>query len=138
MERQSIHTKINALIAIAVILFLSLIVIPRLLAAGQKAKENNLKIFLYNMRDAIQIYQDDMDDYPAKLDHIAITKAPPKGALGGQGIVLDEQGFQGPYLKEIPHDPFMGDVVWDYTPETGEVHSNSKLVALDGSTYSSW
>lgn len=133
-------TLIEMLIVIVVIAILALIVIPRLLGAGRKAKEATLRGDLHQLRNAIQQFEADMGDYPASLDQLVATTAPT--GQGGGGLDLDPEGYQGPYLRtpdgELPVDPFTGDNDWDYTPTTGEVHSSSTLTALDGTAYSAW
>ena len=133
-------TLIEMLIVIVVIAILALIVIPRLLGAGRKAKEATLKGNLHQLRNSIQQFEADMGDYPAALTQIVATTAP--SGNGGTGVALDSQGYQGPYLVtpdgNLPDDPFTGAGDWTYTPATGAVHSASTLTALDGTAYSSW
>lgn len=133
-------TLIEMLIVIVVIAILALIVIPRLLGAGRKAKEATLKGDLHQLRNAIQQFEADLGDYPLTLDQLVATTAP--SGQGGQGLDLDSEGYQGPYLRTpdggLPKDPFTGAADWSYTPATGEVHSASTLTALDGTAYSAW
>lgn len=133
-------TLIEMLIVIVVIAILALIVIPRLLGAGRKAKEAALKGDLHMLRNAIQQFEADMGDYPATLDQLVATTAPT--GTGGNGLDLDPEGYQGPYLKtadgNLPVDPFTGAADWDYTETDGQVHSASTLSALDGTSYSAW
>ncbi|NIM04138.1 MAG: prepilin-type N-terminal cleavage/methylation domain-containing protein [Armatimonadetes bacterium] len=133
-------TLIEMLIVIVVIAILALIVIPRLLGAGRKAKEATLKGDLHQLRNAIQQFEADMGDYPAALNQLVATTAP--SGTGGTGIDLDSQGYQGPYLRTpdggLPKDPFTAAADWTYTATTGDVHSASTLTALDGTSYSAW
>jgi len=133
-------TLIEMLIVIVVIAILALIVIPRLLGAGRKAKEATLKGDLHQIRNAIQQFEADMGDYPADIDDLVATTAPT--GTGGQGLDLDEEGYQGPYLRtpdgNLPVDPFTGAGDWDYDAPTGDVHSASTLNSLAGDAYSTW
>ena len=134
-------TLIEMLIVIVVIAILALIVIPRLLGAGRKAKEATLKGDLHQLRNSIQQFEADMGDYPADLDQLVATSAPT--GQGGGGLDLDSAGYQGPYMRtpdgNLPKDPFTAaSDTWDYTAATGEVHSGSTLTALDSTAYSSW
>ena len=132
-------TLIEMLIVIVVIAILALIVIPRLLGAGRKAKEAALKGDLHQIRNAIQQFEADLGDYPAALNDLVATAAPT--GVGGNNISLDPAGWQGPYLKTpdgaMPLDPFGGQP-WTYDAATGNVHSASTLTALDSTAYSSW
>jgi general secretion pathway protein G len=134
-------TLIEMLIVIVVIAILALIVIPRLLGAGRKAKEASLKGDLHMLRNAIQQFEADLGDNPADLDQLVATTAP--SGAGGNGLDLDPQGYQGPYLKTadgaLPVDPFTGSADWTYDAAAGQVHSASTLNALDGTTaYNEW
>ena len=139
-RRHKGFTLIEMLIVIVVIAILALIVIPRLLGAGRKAKEAALRGDLHQLRNAIQQFEADCGDYP--LDENDLQTAPAAGSNGGSGISLDVSGWQGPYLRtpdgNLPVDPFTTLVDWTYTPATGEIHSSSTLTALDGTAYSAW
>lgn len=136
-------TLIEMLIVIVVIAILALIVIPRLLGAGRKAKEASLKGDLHMLRNAIQQFEADTGGYPSDLDDLQLARAsaPTSGVDdAGNAVSLDATAYQGPYLKTpdgaIPADPFTGAVDWTYS--NGEVHSSSTLTALDGSDYADW
>jgi general secretion pathway protein G len=137
-------TLIEMLIVIVVIAILALIVIPRLLGAGRKAKEATLRGDLHQLRNAIQQFEADMGDYPLTLDQLVAAKGSPPSGNGGSGVALDSNGYQGPYLRTpdggLPKDPFTNAADWSYAdPATGEVHSASTMGALDGvTTYDSW
>ena len=136
-------TLIEMLIVIVVIAILALIVIPRLLGAGRKAKEASLKGDLHQLRNAIQQFEADCGDYPLALQDL-IDK-PAAGTQGGQDIDIDETAWQGPYLRTadggLPKDPFQDQTLaadWGYDPPTGDVNSNSTLTAINGEAYSDW
>jgi len=136
-------TLIEMLIVIVVIAILALIVIPRLLGAGRKAKEATLRGDLHQIRNAIQQFEADMGDYPADIDDLMSAKPYAGSATGGNGLDLDANGYQGPYLRTpngtMPVDPFTSAADWTYDGASGEVHSASTMGALDGvTTYDSW
>ena len=135
-------TLIEMLIVIVVIAILALIVIPRLLGAGRKAKEAALRGDLHQLRNAIEQFEADMGDHPVALDQLVAAKDNAPSGSGGGGLPLDGSAYRGPYLRnpdgDLPKDPFTNAANWDYTPATGEVHSSSALIALDGTAYSSW
>ena len=132
-------TLIEMLIVIVVIAILALIVIPRLLGAGRKAKEATLRGDLHQIRNAIQQFEADCGDYPSALTQLMTA---PSGD-GGTGIALDVAGWQGPYLRTpdgaMPKDPFTdSSTTWAYDPPTGNVTSGSTLTAINGDAYSTW
>jgi general secretion pathway protein G len=133
-------TLIEMLIVIVVIAILALIVIPRLLGAGRKAKEATLRGDLHQLRNAIQQFEADCGDYPANTAQLMTQ---PSGGNGGTGIALDVNGWQGPYLRtsdnNLPKDPFTdSSTTWSYTAATGHIQSGSTLTAINGEAYSSW
>ena len=133
-------TLIEVLIVIVVIAILAMIVIPRLMGVGRKAKESNLRGQLHSVRNAIQQFEADCGDYPPSLDQL--LTCPTEGA-GGTGISLDVYAWQGPYLVasggNLPKDPFTDSATtWSYTATLGEVHSGSTLTSITGEAYSSW
>jgi len=138
-NRRHRFTLIEMLIVITVIAILACIVSPRLIAAGQKAKEAELRGDLHKLRNAIQQFEANCGDYPSKLEDLTLTELD-GGTKGGRGIVLDPKGWaeNAPFLESLPRDPFTGEAGWDYDPETGEVHSGSKLTAINGELYSIW
>ena len=140
-RRSKGFTLIEMLIVIVVIAILALIVIPRLLGAGRKAKEASLRGDLHQLRNAVQQFEADTGDYPAALaDLMAAKGACPD--TGGNGVALDKTAYEGPYLHTaddaLPKDPFTDAVDWTYDGTTGQVHSSSTLTAIDGSAYNIW
>ena len=134
-------TFIEMLIVIVVIAILAMIVIPRLMGAGRKAKEAALRGDLHQLRNAIQQFEADCGDYPSALSQVMTQ--PTTGSAGGQGIALDVNAWQGPYLRTpdngLPKDPFTeSGTTWSYTASTGHVTSGSTLTAINGEAYSSW
>jgi general secretion pathway protein G len=139
-RRSKGFTLIEMLIVIVVIAILALIVIPRLLGAGRKAKEATLRGDLHQLRNAIQQFEADCGDYPADTADLMTT---PAAGNGGTGIALDVVGWQGPYLRTpdnlLPKDPFTdSSTSWAYTASLGEIHSGSTLTAINGDAYSAW
>ena len=139
-RRHKGFTLIEMLIVIVVIAILALIVIPRLLGAGRKAKEATLRGDLHQIRNAIQQFEADCGDYPSSLAQLMTQ---PGAGNGGTGIALDVNGWQGPYLRtpdgNMPKDPFTdSSTTWSYTANTGDVHSGSTLTAINGEAYSTW
>ena len=133
-------TLIEMLIVIVVIAILALIVIPRLLGAGRKAKEATLRGDLHQIRNSIQQFEADCGDYPSALAQLMTV---PGAGNGGTGIALDVNGWQGPYLRtpdsNLPKDPFTeSSTTWSYTANTGHVASGSTLTAINGDAYNTW
>ena len=133
-------TLIEMLIVIVVISILAMIVIPRLLGAGRKAKESALRGDLQQLRNSIQQFEADCGDFPAAISQL--MTAPAAGSNGGNGIALDAGAWKGPYMRtpdnNLPKDPFTAAADWTYVATSGDVHSASTLTALDSTAYSAW
>jgi type II secretion system protein G len=120
-SRRRGFTLIELLIVISVIAILALIVVPRLLGAGRKAKESTLRGNLQQLRNAIQSFQSDTGVYPATLDDLV-------AATGGDvTATINAPDYKGPYLTTtggiggggVPKNPFT-----DATSETVTDHWN--------------
>src|SRR5215475_2724897 len=122
-------TLIELLIVITLITILSTIGMAQYQRSVTYAREATLKEDLFRMRDAIDQYYADKNQYPTTLD-----------ALVSDG-----------YLRKIPEDPFTKSTAsWQTVPaepdpnnpaaEAGvyDVKSGSDGTALDGTKYADW
>jgi general secretion pathway protein G len=122
-------TLIELLVVLTLIIILSTIGMAQYQRSVTYAKEATLKEDLFRIRDAIDQYYADKNQYPSTLD-----------ALVSEG-----------YLRKIPEDPFTkSTTTWEAVPaepdpnnptaETGvyDVKSGADGTALDGTPYSEW
>ena len=122
-------TLIELLIVLTLIIILSTIGMAQYQRSVTYAREATLKEDLFRMRDAMDQYYADKNQWPTTLD-----------ALVSEG-----------YLRKIPEDPFTKDSTsWQTVPaepdpnnptaEAGvsDVKSGSDQTGLDGRKYSEW
>ncbi len=122
-------TLVELLIVISLIIVLAGISLASYRTAVTRSREAVLKEDLFRMRDAIDQYFADRDEYPPALD-----------ALVSDG-----------YLRAIPEDPFtLSTTTWrtvfaepDFDNPTVtlgvfDVQSGSEGAALDGTPYAEW
>jgi len=122
-------TLIELLVVLTLIIVLSTIGMAQYQRSVTYAREATLKEDLFRMRDAIDQYYADKNQYPSTLD-----------ALVSEG-----------YLRKIPEDPFTrSNSSWQTVPaepdpnnpsaEAGiyDVKSGADSTALDGTKYSEW
>ncbi len=126
-----------------VISILSLIVIPRLMGAGRKAKEASLRANLKQLRDSIEQFEANTAAWPPALsDVMAASGASISADSDGRGMSVDRSAYTGPYLitgnNTLPKDPITKTADWNYDNSTGEIHSSSTLTAMNGDAYSTW
>jgi type II secretion system protein G len=108
LARRRGFTLIELLIVISVIAILALIVVPRLLGAGRKAKESALKGNLQQLRNAIEQFQSDTGVYPLVLADVV---APAEADVTA---TIPADSYKGPYLTPkggiggvgLPKNPF--------------------------------
>jgi len=126
---QSGFTLIELLIVLSLISILAVIGMAQYKSSVVFAKESVLKQDLFRMRDAIDQYYADKNQYPSTLD-----------ALVSDG-----------YMRKIPEDPFTrSTTTWQTVPaepdpnnpatEAGvyDIKSGSDQTALDGTKYAEW
>jgi len=122
-------TLIELLVVLTLIVILSTLGMTQYRSAVIHAREATLREDLFRMRDAIDQYYADKNQYPSTLD-----------ALVSDG-----------YMRKIPEDPFTRNTSsWQTVPaepdpanptaEPGvyDVKSGSEATALDGSKYAEW
>ncbi len=142
-ERRLGFTLVEVLIVITVIAILSMLVVPRAMAARRSAKEAQLRGNLKQLRDAIERFEATTAAWPPSLaDVMAGSGDAISGNFDGRGGWVDRSMYDGPYLLtgdgDLPEDPFTGDADWTYDNATGDIHSSSDLAAVDGSAYNTW
>lgn len=135
---------VELLVVIVVLAMLAVIVVPRLLGAGERSEEAGLKSDLFALRKAISLFVAHTSAYPACLEDLATDSAPASG-LDSAGNVkpIDATDWNGPYLAPVPIDSISGrDFIYCITPEdghrVGEVRSSATGSSLDGIPYSEW
>ena len=122
-------TLIELMVVMALIVILASIGLASYQNGVTRSKEAVLKEDLFRMRDAIDQYFADKNEYPAGLD-----------SLVSEG-----------YLRSIPKDPFTNsDSTWQTspaemdarnpkaTPGIYDIKSGSDQVASDGTRYAEW
>jgi general secretion pathway protein G len=122
-------TLIELMVVMSLIVLLASIGLAVYANSVIRAKESVLKEDLFRMRDAIDQYYADKNEYPSTLD----------------ALVTDG------YMRQVPEDPFTKSRdSWTTEPApsdpsnpTGEpgvynIHSGSDGTAIDGSKYAEW
>jgi general secretion pathway protein G len=141
-------TLLELIIATAILLVLSTMAVPLARLTIQREKERQLRIDLWEMRDAIDRYKDaadrggfqtkvDSQNYPPDLDTLV------KGT--------DVQGKKIRFLRKIHIDPMTGATEWGLRsmqddPDSDswggqnvfDVYTKSQGTALDGTKYKDW
>jgi general secretion pathway protein G len=141
-------TLIELIVATTILIILSGMAVPFVRVAVQREQERQLRIALWSMRDAIDLYRAAADrgafqikagseGYPPDLDTLV------KG--------VDAGGKKLRFLRRIPIDPMTGKADWGMRsmqddPDSDswgeqnvfDVYTKSMATALDGTKYKDW
>jgi len=141
-------TLLELIIATAILVVLSTMVIPTARLTIKREKERQLRFDLWEMRDAIDRYKDaaDRGGFQTKLDS---QNYPPDLETLVKGV--DVQGKKVRFLRSIPTDPMTGNTEWGLRsmqddPDSDswggqsvfDVYTKSDGVGLDGTKYKDW
>lgn len=122
-------TLIELMVVMSIIVVLATVALVQYRQSVTFARETVLKDDLFKMRDAIDQYYADKNQYPTTLDDLVSNG----------------------YLRALPKDPFTNDIsTWQAIPSDPDpanptatlgvydVKSGSEAAATDGSRYSDW
>jgi len=141
-------TLLELIVATTILVVLSTMVIPLARLTITRAKERELRVDLWQMRDAIDRYKDaaDRGGFQTKVDS---QNYPPDLDTLVKGV--DVQGKKLRFLRKIPTDPMTGNTDWGLRsmqddPDSDswggqnvfDVYSKSTGTGLDGTKYKDW
>jgi general secretion pathway protein G len=141
-------TLLELIVATAILLVLSTMALPLARVTIQRQKERQLRLDLWEMRDAIDRYKDaaDRGGFQTKVDSQGY---PPDLETLVKGI--DVQGKKIRFLRRIHIDPMTGATEWGLRsmqddPDSDswggqsvfDVYTKSQGTALDGTKYRDW
>ena len=122
-------TIIELMVVMTIIVTLATIGMVQYRQSVQFAKESVLKDDLFKMRDAIDQYYADKNQYPPTLDDL--VTAGYLRSLPKDPITNSTTTWQAVPAEPDPNNPSIAPGVYD-------VKSGSELSALDGSRYADW
>jgi general secretion pathway protein G len=139
VKRNSSHrafTLVEILIVVVILGILAAIVVPQFTSATNESRENALKMSLHRIRQQLEIYEQQHDgDYPS-LENFEEQMTLASDSLGNTAAVGTDGFPHGPYIREIPKNPFtstntvgdgaVGDSDWYYDEITGEFAANDE------------
>jgi general secretion pathway protein G len=104
-KKREAFTLIELMLVVIIISVLAAMVMPRLVGRSREAKEAAAKSDIANLGLALDMYEMDMNEYPAKLSDLWVNPA-----SAGSG----SKAWKGPYLKKKdPKDPWGRDYVYE-------------------------
>ena len=145
---ESGFTLLELIIATSILVILSTLAVPMARVTIQRERERQLRIDLWEMRDAIDRYKDaaDRGGFQTKVDS---QNYPPDLETLVKGV--DVQGKKIRFLRKIPIDPMTGTTEWGLRsmqddPDSDswggqsvfDVFTKSAGIGLDGTKYKDW
>lgn len=127
-------TLVEILVVVVILAVLAAIVVPQFTSADTETRQNTLKMNLHHIRQQIEIYKHQhgsnwprLNDFEAQMTEASDSD--------GQTAAPGTPGYpHGPYLSEIPPNPFtsdnevgdgpIGSSDWYYNENTGEFRAN--------------
>jgi len=134
--RRTGFTLVEILIVVVILGILAALVVPQFTSAGEQTRENSVKMDLFRIRQQIEIYKQQHGDLPS-LAHFAEQMTKATNSAGVVGEVGEEGFLLGPYLRDIPRNPYTdtrdvadfaeepGDSAWAYDEVDGIFVANS-------------
>jgi general secretion pathway protein G len=141
-------TLVELIVAVTILLILTGAAIPMARVKIQRERERQLRLALWEMRDAIDRYKDAADRGAFQVK-VGSEGYPPDLQTLVDGV--DVGGKKVRFLRRIPTDPMTGNTDWglhsmqddpDSTSWGGDnvfdVYTKAQGEALDGTKYSEW
>jgi general secretion pathway protein G len=130
MKAKSGFTLVEILIVVVILGILAAIVIPQFTNASTEAKKNSLMSDLQTVRSQIQLYKVQHNDALPTAGGLTFSAAM-TGKTNIAGTAWTTGTAYGPYLQQIPKEPFTdssavsadGTVGWNYDESTGSFTS---------------
>jgi general secretion pathway protein G len=122
-------TLIELMVVMTIIVTLATIAMVQYRQSVQLARESVLKDDLFKLRDAIDQYYADKNQYPPTLEDL--VTAGYIRALPKDPITNSTSSWQEVPAEPDPNNPSIAPGVYD-------VKSGSELTAMDGSRYADW
>jgi len=142
-------TLLELIVATSILSILSVMALPLARITIQREKERQLRLALWEMRDAIDRYKNQADSgfFQTKVDSV---NYPPDLETLVEGIEI-RGGVKFRYLRSIPIDPMTNSREWGLRsnqddPDSDswggqgvfDVYTKSPGTALDGTKYKDW
>lgn len=103
---------VELMIVLAILVLLAGLVLPRLLGSQDKADRQATQTQLSSLEQALDMYKIDARTYPNTEEGLkALLKAPEDETRG--------KNWAGPYMDELPSDPWGNEYNYEYPPTEG-------------------
>ena len=149
-KSQSGMTLIELILACSILVVLASVALPVARYSIVRAKENELRRDLREMKDAIDKYNDLAAQQKIRVE-VGSENYPPDLETLVKGVQVGTADKKIRFLRKVPVDPMTGQADWGMRCVTDDpdsqswcgknvfdVYSKSQATALDGTKYSDW
>jgi general secretion pathway protein G len=161
IQNQRGFTLLEIIIVITILSILTAAAIPMVRNSVKRQREEDLRLALRQLRQAIDRYRDFYDRNPAAIplelqtSETRVSHCPPNLEVLAEGFipanVVGTSSAKIRFLRRLPEDPMTGDTEWGkraYKDEASstswgggdifDVYSKSDGTALNGTKYKDW
>ena len=104
IRNRSGFTLIELLLVIVILGILAAIVVPKFAGRGEQARQQAAKTQIGAFSTALSAFEVDNGYYPKGKAGLTDLVQPPR----------DAQNWKGPYLKEVPKDPWNNEYIYEF------------------------
>lgn len=104
LRRRGGFTLVELLLVLVILATLAAIVIPRVAGRGEDAKRTAAQTDCSNLGRALDYFEADNQYYPSTAEGLDVLVNQPR----------DANNWKGPYVKEVPLDPWGNAYVYEY------------------------
>jgi len=149
MKAKSGFTLVEILIVVVILGILAAIVIPQFTEASTEARESSLKTDLQTLRSMIELYSVQHLDVNPTLANF-VNQMTKQSDINGTVPPAAGMTALGPYLQQIPTNPFNSKSTldpspgtagddgggWEYDETSGDIHADDTLSTASGVAHS--
>lgn len=132
-------TLVEILIVVVLLAILATIVIPQFSSATEGSRESKTQMDLYRIRQQLELYKEHHGEYPDDADFadqltLATDAQGNTAAVGTPGYPF------GPYLRDIPYNPWTGgnDIGNGAPGSSSWYYSDGQFLANDDAAHRAW
>ncbi len=122
LRRRGGFTLVELLLVLVILATLAAIVVPRVAGRGEDAKRTAAQTDCSNLGRALDYFEADNQYYPSTSEGLDVLVNQPR----------DAKDWKGPYVKEVPLDPWGNAYIYEYPGKNNPNGFDLYSVGRDG------